>query len=113
MKILAEAKGGNYLLPVSESTIALCVCMELAEPRTFHEAWNHPDPEQCMKRREAIRKEFADTNKQQVWKKVKQEGIVSNANWSSRSKGMESSALAWWHVDTAKFLGLISQRIIH
>ncbi len=36
----------------------LSVCMELAEPRPFQEAWNHPDPEQCMKWKEAIRKEF-------------------------------------------------------
>ncbi len=63
VKILAKAKGGNKLLPISESSaIALSVCMELSEPRTFQEAWNHPDPEQCMKLNEAIRKEFADMN---------------------------------------------------
>ncbi len=76
LKMVAEAKGGNELLPISESSaIALSVCMELAEPRTFQEAWNHPDPERCMKWREAIRKEFADMNKQQVWRKVKQDKI--------------------------------------
>ncbi len=63
--MVAGAKSGNELLPTPESsTIALSVCMELGEPRTFQEAWNHPDPEQCMKWREAIRKEFADMKKQ-------------------------------------------------
>ncbi len=45
--------------------------MVLVELRTFQEAWNHPDLKQYMKWREAIRKEFADMNKQQVWRKVK------------------------------------------
>ncbi len=33
-KMVAQAKVGNELLPISESsTVALSVCMELAEPR--------------------------------------------------------------------------------
>ncbi len=44
--------------------------MELVEPRPFQEGWDHPEIKQCMKWREAIRKEFSDMNKQQVWHKI-------------------------------------------
>jgi len=40
----------------------------LIEPITFHEAYNHPDPEQCEKWREAIKKEFQDMQCHGVWK---------------------------------------------
>ncbi len=44
LKMVAEAKSGNKLVPIPESsTIALRLCMELVEPKTFQEAWNHPD----------------------------------------------------------------------
>ena len=63
-RMVEEAKGGNELLPMAESSaIALNAHMELVEPRTFQEAWNHPDPEQYRKWREAIRKELGDMNK--------------------------------------------------
>ncbi len=68
LKMVAEAKSWNELLPIPESSaIALIVSMELVEPRTFKEAWNHPDLKQRMKWREAIEKEFAE-----VWRKIKQ-----------------------------------------
>ncbi len=48
-KIVAEAKWGNELLPTPESSaVTLSVSMKLVEPRTFQEAWNHPDLKQCM-----------------------------------------------------------------
>ena len=37
------------------------------EPQTFNEAWNHPNIDSHKKWQEAICKEFADMNKQQVW----------------------------------------------
>ena len=40
------------------------------EPASFNEAWNHPDVTCQEKWREAIRKEFANMNKQQVWHKT-------------------------------------------
>ena len=58
-RMVEEAKGGNELLPMAESSAnALNAYMELVEPRTFQEAWNHLNLEQCRKWREAIRKEF-------------------------------------------------------
>ncbi len=75
-RMVAEAKRGNGLLTMSESSvIALSVIMELVEPRTFQLAWNHHNPEKCMKWREAIGKEFADINKQSIWYKIKQDKI--------------------------------------
>jgi len=43
----------------------------LIEPTTFDEAYNHEDPEQRAKWREAIRKEFWDMTNHGVWHKVK------------------------------------------
>ncbi len=74
--MVAKAKSGNELLPILESsTIELSECMEMIEPRTFQEAWNHPDIKQHMNWGEAIRKEFSDMNKQQVWGKIKHDKI--------------------------------------
>ena len=40
------------------------------EPISFNEASNHPNATSQEKWREAICKEFANTNKQQVWHKT-------------------------------------------
>ena len=40
------------------------------EPKTFTKAWNHPNAKSQAKWLEAIKKEFADMNKQQVWCKT-------------------------------------------
>ena len=40
------------------------------EPKTYEEAWFHPDPVQCRKWREAIAKEFSDMEKRKVWTKI-------------------------------------------
>ena len=40
------------------------------EPKSFNEAWNHPDEVQREKWREAIRKEFQDMKRRGVWKVI-------------------------------------------
>ena len=40
-------------------------------PTKFNDAWNHPDPWQRLKWREAIIKEFEKMEKLKVWKKIK------------------------------------------
>ncbi len=73
-KFLSLPKCGNEFFPIPESSaIVISVGMELVEPRTFQEAWNHPGLKQCMKWSEAIRKEFSDINKQQFGCKIKQD----------------------------------------
>ncbi len=48
-KIVVEAKSGNVSFPMSESSaMTLSVIIELVEPRTFQEAWNHTHAEECM-----------------------------------------------------------------
>jgi hypothetical protein len=37
------------------------------EPSTFDEAWSHDDPKARGKWQDAIKEEFCDMNKQQVW----------------------------------------------
>jgi hypothetical protein len=51
------------------------------EPKTFKEAWNHPDLMQCAKWREAIRKEFCDMIKRIVLHRVKKSSIPSNRRY--------------------------------
>ena len=41
------------------------------EPTTFREAWDHPDPIQREKWRAAIRLEFTNMNRRQVWRTIK------------------------------------------
>jgi len=47
-------------------------------PKNFKEAWNHPDEYEKTKWREAIKKEFNDIFKHQVWEKIKKENIPSD-----------------------------------
>ena len=47
------------------------------EPKTFREAWDHPDVESREKWREAIRKEFRDMLKRGVWRHVNRKDIPS------------------------------------
>ena len=49
--------------------------LDMAEPTTFQESWNHPDPTQREKWRTAIRKKFHDVNNCQVWRKIKRSEI--------------------------------------
>jgi hypothetical protein len=42
-------------------------------PRTFKEAWDHPDPFQRTMWRDAIGKEFTKMNEKKVWHKIKRE----------------------------------------
>ena len=46
--------------------------------KNFKEAWNHPDEYEKAKWREAIKKEFNDMFKHQVWEKIKKEDIPSD-----------------------------------
>ena len=50
----------------------------LEEPMTFAKAWNHPNAHSHTKWQEAIKKEFADMNKQQVWHKTSKNLIPPN-----------------------------------
>ena len=49
--------------------------LDMVEPTTFQESWNHPDPIQREKWRTDIRKEFHDVNNRQVWRKIKRSGM--------------------------------------
>ena len=46
-----------------------------AEPKSFQEAWNHTDPVQREKWREAIRKEFTDMIRRGVWRVMKRRDL--------------------------------------
>ena len=47
------------------------------EPKKFDGAWNHPDPYQQRKWREAITKEFNDMSKRNVWKVILRKDMPS------------------------------------
>ena len=48
------------------------------EPTKFDNAWNHKDPIQRAKWREAINKEFADMKTRNVWTKMKRSSMPKN-----------------------------------
>ena len=48
------------------------------EPRTFQEAWNHPEPEERKGWRGGIKKELSKMKMKQVWRTVKKESILEN-----------------------------------
>ena len=56
-----KQKDNTLILPMSTEK----------EPTTFQEAWNHPNINQRMKWREAIKKEFKKMNERKVWRKIK------------------------------------------
>jgi hypothetical protein len=47
-------------------------------PSSFQEAWNHPDPFQRAKWRDAINKEFTKMEALKVWKKIKRADMPGN-----------------------------------
>ena len=48
------------------------------DPFTFNEVYNHPDPFQRAKWREAIKKEFDKMEEQNVWNKIKRSKMPSD-----------------------------------
>ena len=48
------------------------------EPTCFTDAWENPDPETRRKWQEAIRKEFSDMKKREVWEHVAKKSIPEN-----------------------------------
>ena len=69
----------NFAWPGEELT------KQYEEPRTFQEAWNHPDPIQRLKWCEGIWKEFHDTNNLRVWKRIRKKDITFE-HWCVKSK---------------------------
>ena len=53
----------------------------LDKPQTLNEAWNHPNKKSWRKWQEAIWKEFANMNKQQVWQKMLKSLMLSNCRY--------------------------------
>ena len=51
---------------------------QYVEPRSYDEAWNHPDPVQRTKWREAITKEYGDMVKRVVWEMKDRSSMPSN-----------------------------------
>ena len=54
------------------------VTTQYIEPKTFDEAWNHPDPKQRKFWRSAVRKEFKDMITRKVWRKGHRSDVPDN-----------------------------------
>jgi hypothetical protein len=50
------------------------------EPKTFAEAYNHPNTNDKFKWREAILKEFNDMSAKRVWKKIQMSEMPNSRN---------------------------------
>ena len=70
------SKNLNFLIDLAMITTESVSVPE--EPTSFNEAWNHADVTCREKWREAIRKEFTDMNKQQVWQKTTKSLMPAN-----------------------------------
>ena len=51
---------------------------EYDHPEFFKDAWDHPEEEDRMKWREAIKKEIGDMESRRVWKGIKRRDIPSD-----------------------------------
>jgi len=60
---------------INEEFANLITEQELIEPKTFKEAWDHPDEEQKKKWREAINKGFKDMNDRNIWTIIKKSNM--------------------------------------
>ena len=61
------SKNLNFLIDLAMVTTDSVAVPE--EPASFNKAWNHPNATSREKCQKAIHKQFADMNKQQVWRK--------------------------------------------
>ena len=69
-------------------------------PNIFQEAWNHPDEEEKEHWRTAIKKEFNDMTKREVWRKINVREIPEDrrligSKWVFKKKGMVSIEQDW------------------
>ena len=51
---------------------------QYVKPKTFDEAWNHPDPKQRAFWRSVVRKEFKDMIARKVWRKGHRSDVPDN-----------------------------------
>ena len=71
---LPSQQAGRELI-LDQVDFAFTTMDDYVEPKSFEEAWNHPDESQRQKWRDAIHKEFKDMNNRGVWKHVKKADV--------------------------------------
>jgi len=69
-RFIEEKDSGRDLI-VEKADVALNAVELVEEPKTFEEAYFHPDSDQKMKWQEAISKEFEEMSAKRVWKKIR------------------------------------------
>ena len=75
---LEAAEAMISILDIREMCYLSCDIKDEVEPTTFDEAWNHPDPVQRAKWRDAIKKEFHDGFDRKVYEKFDRADVPSN-----------------------------------
>jgi hypothetical protein len=74
-QVVEQFEQGRELL-LDQANVALFTGSVInEEPSTFHQAWNHEDPNVKENWRAAIKKEFDEVNKKKVWEIIKKEDI--------------------------------------
>ena len=66
--MISDLFGETALTTLSQITEGQQDNQKPQEPRSFREAWDHPDPDQREKWRDAIKKEFSNMNRRGVWR---------------------------------------------
>ena len=65
----------NFLFDIVALLAGRDDVLDMVEPTTFQESWDHPDPIKSEKWRTDIRKYFHDINHFQVWRNIKRSEI--------------------------------------
>ena len=76
----------HLMMDISDVSMMSDETLEMVEPESFREAWDHPDPNQREKWRQAIKKELGDMNKRGVWRKINSWHLTVSTSHQSRSK---------------------------
>jgi hypothetical protein len=90
------------------------------EPKSYHDAWDNPDPAQKTKWQEAISKELQDMKTRKVWKTIKRSEIPEGGRcvkhrWVRKIKknGIFRARCAIGRLWIVKFQASIMTRILH
>jgi hypothetical protein len=116
-KIIDNFEQGREILLDSVNLALICGNVT-KEPKSFDDAWNCSDPDQCTKWRAAIKKEFSDMESRTVWDIISMEEVPKDrrcikCKWLFVKKGTMFLEQDWLYVDTAKSLVLISMKVLH
>jgi hypothetical protein len=113
-----ELQDSGRDLVIESADVAFNTVDMVEEPKTFDEAYNHPNANHRLTWQEAISKEFDEMSAKRVWKKFKSRncptvGIVLRVNGSLKLSATEFIVRVWWRAGIVRYPELIFRRVLH